>query len=193
MMSLCATAQNVDYKKVESNIFASVGTFTEHRGLSDMGMCLNLSYGLDFRFNEHWSLMPRIGYRDMLEDIVHIGWVGGDPDFFSFLDFYITPRYHYSIENTNVVYSIAPVFSKTINQDRYYVDAYPSSPLDGLTKIKPSDFGISSSLLFEIGKHWSLGVEAYFDLGNVSIQYPELDVFPTRYIRHIFFTSAFRF
>ena len=56
------------------------------------GAVLRLSYGLDLKVSEQWSVMPGAGIRAQLGEVNHIGWVGGDPDGMAMADLFCQAR-----------------------------------------------------------------------------------------------------
>ena len=83
-ISVCMVSaqENPSWKRLENNIMLGGGLFLESGSQSygnNPGAVLRLSYGLDVRLNEKWSVMPGAGLRAQLGDIRHFMWIGGDP------------------------------------------------------------------------------------------------------------------
>ena len=155
LVSVSAFAQqNATWKRLESNFQLGGGLFLESGYLAreeNPGAVLRLSYGLDIRLDDQWSVMPGVGLRAQLSQIDHFMAVGNDPDGMSLADVFVTARYH----------------------DTYYVDADPSDPLDGKEKFKRYDLGLQPSITFLRGKHFQWGFEGSIGLLNAMRQYPE--------------------
>jgi len=84
-ISVCMVSaqENPSWKRLENNIMLGGGLFLESGSQSygnNPGAVLRLSYGLDVRLNETWSVMSGAGLRAQLGDIRHFMWIGGDPD-----------------------------------------------------------------------------------------------------------------
>jgi len=175
--SFIAFAQEpASYKRLESNIQLAGGMFTESgNSAHDVfpGAVLRISYGLDVRLNENWSLMPGIGTRAQAAEINHIGWVGGDPDSMEMIDFFCQGRYHFEADGTRMVAGFGPQLSYMNGMDWYYVDADPNDPIDGKDKFTRWSVSLLPSISFLQGKHFQWGFEASFGLSNSMKQYPE--------------------
>lgn len=185
-----------DYKRLEANLQVAGGLFLEsgfHANEQNPGAVLRLSAGVDYRFDEHWSVMPGAGIRCQLGDVRHFGWVGGDPDGMSLADFFVVARYHTVAEGARIVLGLGPALSCMVQPDTYYVDADPSDPLDGKEKFHRFDIGIQPSLTFLVGKHFQWGVEANFGLLNVMKQYPEYDRTGTIRFQYLALTCGLHF
>ena len=78
-------------KRLENQIMIGAGLFGEtgNRARNVFpGAVLRLSYGLDVKIGDKWSLMPGAGIRAQLGEVNHIGWVGGDPDGMAMADLF---------------------------------------------------------------------------------------------------------
>ena len=137
------------------------------------GAVLRLSYGLDIRLDDQWSVMPGVGLRAQLSQIDHFMAVGNDPDGMSLADVFVTARYHFESDGTRMVVGLGPALSIMTSADTYYVDADPSDPLDGKEKFKRYDLGLQPSITFLRGKHFQWGFEGSIGLLNAMRQYPE--------------------
>ena len=65
--------------RLENQIMIGAGLFGEtgNRARNVFpGAVLRLSYGLDVKIGDKWSLMPGAGIRAQLGEVNHIGWVG---------------------------------------------------------------------------------------------------------------------
>ena len=84
LVSVSAFAQqNATWKRLESNFQLGGGLFLESGYLAreeNPGAVLRLSYGLDIRLDDQWSVMPGVGLRAQLSQIDHFMAVGNDPD-----------------------------------------------------------------------------------------------------------------
>jgi len=173
-LSINLNAQtNSDFKRFENNIQVGVGYFFDSKGAgSATGMAMKFFYGFDVFFNENFSVMPGVGYRQ-LADVKDHG-IGSNPDWFTFLDVSMLMRYHFGTSGERFVLSLGPVYSYTLDADSYYIDADPSHGLNGKDKIKSFDVGICPGLAYEIGNHWRFGIEANLGLRNMKMEYPGL-------------------
>ena len=177
LVSVSAFAQqNATWKRLESNFQLGGGLFLESGYLAreeNPGAVLRLSYGLDIRLDDQWSVMPGVGLRAQLSQIDHFMAVGNDPDGMSLADVFVTARYHFESEGTRMVVGLGPALSIMTSADTYYVDADPSDPLDGKEKFKRYDLGLQPSITFLRGKHFQWGFEGSIGLLNAMRQYPE--------------------
>lgn len=180
MGSLSAGAQeNAARKQLESNVMLGAGLFGETGNQARVvfpGAVLRLSYGLDVRMGERWSLMPGAGLRSQLGEVNHIGWDGGDPEGMSMADVFCQARCHLDAEGTGVVIGLGPQVSYMVVPDTYYIDADPFDPRNGKEKFKKWDIGLQPGIVFQRGKHFQWGFEASVGLRNMLRQYPDCNV-----------------
>ena len=164
------------FKRLENNFMLGGGLFLESgswSGGNNPGLGLRVSYGLDVRLDDRWSVMPGAGLRDQLGDIRHYMWVGGDPDGMSMADFFVIGRYHFESEGDRIVVGFGPSVSYMVSKDTYYVDADPMDPLNGKEKFNRFDLAVQPSVMFLHGKHFQWGLEGSVGLLNAMRQYPE--------------------
>lgn len=163
---LDASAQlNVDGKRFESDIRLGAGQFAETGNCADKpGIALRVSYGLDIKMNDSWSLMPGAGLKTQVSNIRHIGGEGGDPDQMSAADLFLDVRYRVAGE---AVFSLGPQVSYMIIPDKYYINADPWDPLNGKEKFHRWDIGLRPGLVFTVGEHRYWGLEALIGLRNM--------------------------
>ncbi len=169
--------QNSTLKRLESNFQLGAGLFLETGYLAheeNPGAVLRLSYGLDIRLGEQWSLMPGVGIRAQLSQINHFMAVGNDPDGMNLADVFVTARYYFESDGSRIVVGLGPALSFMTSPDTYYVDADPNDPLNGKEKFKRHDLGLLPSITFLRGKHFQWGFEGSIGLLNTMRQYPEL-------------------
>lgn len=192
-----AEAQEISSgKRLENNIMIGAGLFAEsgQRGHEEFpGAVLRLSYGLDVRLNEKWSVMPGAGIRAQMGQINHIGWVGGDPDGMAMADVFCQARYHFEADGTKMAVGLGPQFSVMTTPDYYYVDADPSDPLDGKEKFKRCDIALMPSIVSQAGRHFQWGFEASIGLSNMMRQYPEYKTTGRIHLINVMFSCGWRF
>lgn len=166
VLGTCAvSAQERFSKPLESDIRLGAGLFAETGNHADKpGLALRVSYGLDIKINDRWSLMPGAGLKTQVSDIRHFGWVGGDLDQMSVADLFLDVRYRAA---GKAVFSLGPQVSYMIYPDTYYVDADPSDPLNGKEKFYRWDIGLRPGLVFNVGEHRYWGFEALIGLRNM--------------------------
>lgn len=184
-----------DWKRLESNLMLGGGLFLESgSNADDPGITLRVSYGLDCRFNDRWSFMPGAGLRAQVGDIRHLGWIGGDFDSMSQVDFFLTLRYHLpSDHGSRMVLGLGPALSYMIAKDTYYIDADPNDPLNGKEKFKHYDLGLQPSLTILRGKHFQWGFEANIGLLNALRPYPEYHRTGSIHLHYLTVSCGWRF
>ncbi len=188
--------QNASWKRLESNFQLGGGLFLESGYLAreeNPGAVLRISYGLDIRLNDQWSVMPGVGLRTQLSQIDHFMAVGNDPDGMSLTDVFVTARYHFESGGTRMVVGLGPALSFMTSPDTYYVDADPSDPLSGKEKFKRYDFGLQPSITFLRGKHFHWGFEGSIGLLNAMRQYPEYNRTGSVHMHYIAVTCGWHF
>ena len=183
-------------KRLENHFMIGAGLFGETGNQArDVfpGAVLRLSYGLDVKLTDNWSLMPGAGIRAQLGEVNHIGWLGGDPEGMSMADLFCQARYHLILADTKTVIGLGPQFSYMVSPDTYYVDADPDDPKNGKEKFERWDIGLQPSIVFQKGKHWQWGFEASVGLRNMLRQYPEYNVSGSVHLHNIMFICGWRF
>ena len=183
-------------KRMENHFMIGAGLFGETGNQArDVfpGAVLRLSYGLDVKLGDKWSLMPGAGIRAQLGEVNHIGWVGGDPEGMSMADLFCQARYHLVLADTKTIIGLGPQFSYMFSPDTYYVDADPNDPRNGKEKFERWDIGLQPSIVFQKGKHWQWGFEASVGLRNMLRQYPEYNVSGSVHLHNLMFICGWRF
>lgn len=183
-------------KRLENNIMIGAGLFGETGNqASDVfpGAVLRLSYGLDLKVSEQWSVMPGAGIRAQLGEVNHIGWVGGDPDGMAMADIFCQARYHFITEGTKMVVGLGPQFSYMTTPDTYYIDHDPCDPRNNKEKFKRWDIGLQPSIVIQSGKHFQWGFEASVGLRNMLRQYPEYNIFGQVRLHNLMVFLGWRF
>ena len=192
-----ASAQEArSWKRMESNLQLGAGLFGETgRQARDVfpGLALRLSYGLDFRLDEKWSVMPGAGVFARQGEIHHLGWVGGDPEAMTMADVFCQLRYHFEAQGDRIVLGLGPELSYMIAPDRYYIDADPMDPRGGKEKFEKWDIGLQPSLIFQTGKRFQWGFEANVGVRNMLRQYPEYNVTGRVHLHNLLFICGWRF
>ena len=183
--------QAQEHKKVESNLMFNSGTFFEtgsyygNLNWSELfspqrtcrpsslllpGHVFRISYGLDVKMNEHWSLMPGAGVRVQTASLLGMFAIGGDVDVMAAADAFCALRYHLQAGTCRIIFGLGPDVSD-LTTSTYYIDADPMDPRNGIPKFYHFDYGIQPSITFRMGKHWQWGLEANFGLRNMRIPY----------------------
>ena len=153
-------------KLLESNFMIGAGLFGETGNRArDVfpGAVLRLSYGLDVRIGENWSVMPGAGLRTQDGNVNMLG------------------------------RSFPMSLCRTITPDHYYIDADPSDPRNGKEKFKTWDIALQPGIIFRSGKHWQWGFEASVGLRNMRRQYPEYGVSGCVRLHNLMFVCGWRF
>lgn len=183
-ISVCMVSaqENPSWKRLENNIMLGGGLFLESGSQSygnNPGAVLRLSYGLDVRLNEKWSVMPGAGLRAQLGDIRHFMSKGGDPDGMAMADVFVV--------------GLGPALSYMVSPDTYYIDADPTDPLNNKEKFKRFDLGLQPSVTFLHGKHFQWGFEGSIGLLNAMRQYPEYDRQGSIHLHYLAVTCGWHF
>lgn len=194
IMLFLALSAGAQERQFENHVQIGSGPFYEAgKDITDVGLTISFSYGLDIRLSEGWSVMPTIGYRGMVEQITKGMMEGADPDVFEFLDLGVSIRCHSFVNETGFILGLAPVVALTLSPDQYYIDAGPD-PLGGKDKIKSCDFGVRPGLSIPVGKHWEFGIETYISLINMEKRYSQYrDYHGSIFIRNTMLTAAYCF
>ena len=197
LLTVTAAAQhNTGYKRFESNLQLGAGLFLESGDMAwgeNPGATLFLSYGLDVRLSDQWSLMPGAGIRFQRGQIDRINNDGSDPDRMCLADVFVSARYHLSSDGAGIVVGLGPAFSFDTCHDTYFIDAYPSDPVNGKEKFRRCDIGLRPSITFLNGEHFQWGFEGNIGLLNVMRQYPESGHTGSIHAHYLAVTCGWRF
>ena len=197
LLSIAVTACAQGRTKRFENIFlAGGGPFLEsgsYNGNNAPGLALRLSYGLDIRIDDSWSIMPGIGATGMVGDIRHLGWVGSDTDDYTSVDAFCDVRYHAESEGARIVLGLGPSFCHSKAQDTYYIDADPSDPRNRDHKFRKSGFGLRPSITFEHWGHFKWGIEANVGIRNMRIPHPGHNITGTTRFNNILIFAGIGF
>ena len=180
--------------RVEHNVQFGVGTFVYGGNYLELGrtghLAGRLSYGPDIYVSNQWSVMPELGAKFFFQGLFAIGAVGADFDFFSYLDFTVSGRYHFE---DGTILGLGPMLSYTWTPDTYYVDADPTDPLNKKAKNKRVGLSLKPSLTFASAGRWRFGVEAEIGLLNAMVQYPEYQRTGNKHLHAVRFFAALCF
>lgn len=168
LLLLFALEADAQQKKWEHNVYAGAGLMMEGHGYSsETGLALQAGYGLTYRFSDQWSVRPGVALRSVLENGFADSADGADDDVFTFLDIPILGQYQVGVGKGSLTFGLGPVFSFCVDNDTYYVDAEPWSPLNKLDKCTTFSFGLQPSIDYRVWKHLSVGVDGYVSLSNL--------------------------
>ena len=157
------------------------------------GAVLRLSYGLDVRVGDKWSVMPGAGIRTQLGNVNMIGSVGGDMEGMSMADFFCQVRCRFGAERTRTVLYLGPQISYMVSPDTYYIDWAPSDPRNQKETVLRWDVGLQPGIIFQRGKHWQWGIEASVGLRNMLRQYPGYGISGAVHLHNLMFICGWRF
>lgn len=192
--SLLCMAQNNDQKKVEHSIMLGSGLFLES-GYSaqeqNPGAMVGLSYGLDIRLHQNWSVMPGVGLRGQMGKVFNLGAKGGMHDGMGMADVFCVVRYHFN--NDKIILALGPAISYIAVPSIYAFDASPNNPLNGKEKSSRFDASLRPSIVFRPGAHFQWGLEAGIGLMNTLQQYPEYNVSGSLHLHYLALTCGWRF
>ncbi len=180
----------------QGNIMIGAGLFGETgdqaRNLFP-GAVLRLSYGLDVRVGDKWSVMPGAGIRTQLGNVNMIGSVGGDMEGMSMADFFCQVRCRFGAERTRTVLYLGPQISYMVSPDTYYIDWDPNDPRNQKEKFLRWDVGLQPGIIFQRGKHWQWGFEASIGLRNMLRPYPGYGIGGAVHLHNLMFICGWRF
>lgn len=183
------------WRKLESVFQIGGGLFLEtgedHRieaEAQNPGAVLRVSYGLDMRFNEKWSVMPGGGFRIQAGGLRRWQQYGGDRDGMLLADVFVAARYHLDSGRSRVVFGLGPAFSYIVSP--VYYD-YPSYDIE---KFRRFDIGIQPSVEFLLGNHFQWGMEANIGLSDIRLRHMELNTpFESTYQHYLALTCGWHF
>ena len=196
LLSIMAYSQgNQSWRKLEYNIQFGGGLFLEtgddHRieaEAQNPGAVLRLSYGLDIRFYEKWSVMPGVGFRIQTGGLKNWKKYGADNDGMLPADFFLTTRYHLNSGKSRVVFGLGPAFSYIVSPVYY---EYSSSDIE---KFRRFDVGIQPSVTFLHGRYFQFGLEANIGLTDIRMKHLELNTpFGSTYQHYLAVTCGWHF
>ena len=155
-------------KRWENNFYLGQGFIMDYKdGEGEDGVSIVAGYGLSYRMSPHWSVMPGVAYRSVIEGGPFEYYDGHDYDSFTFLDVPLLVRYHTGVNKRYFTFGFGPVFSFCTNNDTYYMDADPRSPLNDLKKCKTFSLGLQPTVSYQFARHFSVGLDGYICLTNL--------------------------
>ncbi|MBO4752958.1 MAG: PorT family protein [Bacteroidales bacterium] len=155
-------------KRWENNFYLGQGFILDYKdGEGEEGVSIVAGYGLSYRMSPHWSVMPGVAYRSVIEGALYEYFDGYDYDSFSFLDVPFLVRYHTGVGKRYFTFGFGPVLSFCTNNDTYYMDADPRSPLNNLNKCKTFSLGLQPTASYQFARHFSVGIDGYICLTNL--------------------------
>ena len=184
------------FQRIESNAQIGGGLFLEtgkdyRIDYQNPGIALRLSYGLDFRFHEKWSLMPGVGLRTQMGGVLKLKKDERQKDMadnMALADFFVTARYHLETERQRIVFGLGLAFSYMILPAHYHYSNFTSE------KFRRVDIGIQPSVAFLHGEHFQWGLEANIGLKDLRIAYMNLDTpFNSTYLNYLAVTCGWHF
>ena len=179
------------FQRIESNAQIGGGLFLEtgkdHRISSqNPGIVLRLSYGLDIRFHEKWSLMPGVGIRTQMGEVLKSK--KDDVDNMTLADSFIAVRYHLETGRQRIVFGLGPAFSYMILPARYHDSNFTEE------KFRRFDIGLQPSVTFLHGEHFQWGLEANIGLKDLRIVYMDVNMpFSSTYLNYLAVTCGWHF
>ena len=167
-MLVVSLGVHAQVKKWEHNVYVGAGLMIDDHGYrTKKGLAFNAGYGLNYYFNEQWSLMPGVAVRQVSENGFADSADGADDDVFTFLDVPVVAQYHVGTGKGAWTLGLGPVFSFCVGNDTYYMDAAPGAKLNDLDKCKTFSFGLQPSVSYRLGKHFGIGLDGYISLSNM--------------------------
>lgn len=193
-MGIDANAQN--RKNVENVIEIGSGLSFNDDDTARAGLALSGAYGLDLFLTPDLSIMPMIGGRISSESMIREGMDDLDLNDFVFADFSVSLRYHLYGGRNPITIGVGPYFSIVADRDKYNTVWDTTSGkvnVDGLKKVKASDFGIVPSINFDVLSFMSIGIKANLGIKDVNEKYPERFDIDSRRFNSVQATLALRF
>lgn len=184
------------FQRIESNVQIGSGLFLEtgkdyRTRFQNPGIVLRLSYGLDIRFLEKWSLMPGIGIRTQMGGVLKVKKVERQKDLvdnMALADFFVTARYHLESGRQRIIFGLGPAFSYMVLLDHYHDSNFTSE------KYRRFDIGIQPSVTFLHGEHFQWGMEASIGLKDLRIVYMDVNTpFSSTYLNYLAVTCGWHF
>ena len=197
LAGLGASAQEKrPFQRIESNAQIGGGLFLEtgedcRIRYQNPGIVLRLSYGLDIRFHENWSLMPGVGIRTQMGGVLNLKKVERQKDLvdnMALADFFVTARYHLDSNRQRIIFGLGPAFSYMILPVHYRDSNFTSE------KFRRFDMGIQPSVTFLHGEHFQWGLEASIGLKDLLIRYMDINTpFSSTYLNYLAVTCGWHF
>lgn len=165
-IGIVTVSVNAQTKRWENNIYVDFGGVTK---IADEDpYAFHIGYGLNYYFNDHWSLMPGIAFRAKFEP----GDADGDEGAYdcSFIDLPIVGQYHLNLYKHNgFVFEAGPVFSFLVSNNQYYVGYLSDKDI-----YRNFDIGMQASIYLQLGRHWRLGMKGHLGFLDIAKKYPAL-------------------
>jgi len=178
--TVALNAQN--QKRIEHVLEVGGGLSWNDDDTDRAGIAASVSYGMDVRLNNRFSVMPMIGYRVTSEGAIRSGWDGVSLNDFSFVDFSVSCRYRVFNGKTPIVVGLGPYISWIADRDKYSNNCYPYGSIEGKKKLIKADIGLMPSVSFDLTPNFSLGAKMNLSLIDTSEHYREIDFQEERYL-----------
>lgn len=184
------------FQRIESNAQIGGGLFLEtgedyRIRFQNPGIALRLSYGLDIRFHEKWSVMPGIGIRAQMGGVLKFKKEERHKDLvdnMALADFFVAARYHLESSRRRIVFGLGPAFSYILSPVRYRDSNFTRE------KFRRFDIGIQPSVTFLHGEHFQWGLEASIGLKDLRLRYMDVNTpFSSTYLNYLAVTCGWHF
>ncbi len=162
---LTALATSAQTKRWENNFYLSHGFASDFDDGDGDVMALHMGYGLNYYFNDRWSVMPGVAVRAKFG----LGDDGSESHECHWLDVPILAQYHLGLNGQSrygFVFEAGPTLSFLTSGDYYYNDADPSDSRNGEREYHRLDLGVEPAVYFEL-KHWRWGLKYHVGLLNI--------------------------
>lgn len=188
LVSLSTQAQ-----KLEHNFYAGVGYYFFSEGdKNEKGLTFKLGYGLNYYFSEQWSVMPGVGYREVIENAFKAEKDGGNDDHFTFIDVPVIAQYHIGNGKDSWTLGLGPVFSFCVGNTSYNINADPKDPRNGVDKCKSFSLALQPSIAYQFAKHWKVGIEGHINLTDMKNK-DDIYLDGSRHTHHVAAVVGFNF
>lgn len=167
LMLLCALGLTAQTRHWQHALQAGAGLMVNDHGYrTETGLASAVGYTLGYRFAYRWSAAAGVTIRNVAENVFADALEGADDDTFTFLDVPLQVRLHFGSGMGICTAGLGPVLSFCIQNDTYYIDANPDSPLNTLNKCRPLSLGLQPTFSCQLTRHLFIGADAHLALTN---------------------------
>ncbi len=157
-------AAQAQERKWEHQFHVSAGVQIDNT--DNTGSSTGIGYSLGRFLRPDFSLTAGVALRYEVENMFD-SLDGADDDDYTFVDFSVAARYH----TGHWTFGLGPVFSFCTRNDTYYIDANPTDPMNDKEKLHTFGLGLKPSVMYDLGRHFRLGVEGHIGLNDMRIDY----------------------
>lgn len=134
---------------------------------ADPGVAISAQYGFEKSLSGKWAIMPGIGYEELSEGFFDSSKDGVNRDDFSNVNVFLSAVYKLPSSGFMTRIGVGPQVSIDTRREKFYIDSNPEDPMNNLSKFKKTDVGLKAFVMFDTGKRFFWGAQAFIGLKDI--------------------------